>query len=542
MFLLLGIALSLLTAGGIAALCCNRSSRWPHWIGCVTAVSALFCAAAAAFYQLIAKALPGLYESQVCMVFFDELAALFMIPVAVVGALAAIHSTGYLRGHDKNKAGVYWFFFEMTLAAMLCVLLMVTPLTFLLAWELMGIFSFALVAYEYRESLTRRAAWIYLLACEAGGLALILTFSVMQKESGWLVFLLLLTGFGLKAGLPLLHVWLPVAHPAAPAPVSAVMSASMINLGLFGIIKFLPAADVSFAVCGWSLLICGMLCALPGVIFALAQKNLKRLLAYSSVENMGIICIGLGLGFLGFSIGDKTMGCSGFCGAFLHIFNHGTLKSSLFLLAGSIFKAVGTLDIDRMGGLMKRMPFSGALFTFSGIGISGIPPFNGFMGEFLIYVGFLRYHSRRQRSLFRDVAGGNDSAGNGWWSCRRGIRQGYRRMFSRRTPFCRGRRSKGSSVEHDFAGAAFRIAFGIADLLCCHGLFLADPGDNQDCRITGGRCGSCDIFAWFSAGPDRYVCRYCHLLFPLFADFPQLSQLRPQDGGKRHLGLRLCRS
>lgn len=383
------LSLFLLTAGGFAALVCNRHTnpRVPVWLGCTGAVAGSLVGLAAAMMHFLQSAPPVYLPIAGLELSYDTLSAFFQLPILLVGGAAAIHSPGYLKGHDHNKAGNYWFFYNMTLASMLLVTLFRTPLTFLLAWELMGTMSFALVAFEYRSSLTRQAAWIYLLACEAGALFLISFFVFAGRGApAEILFALLIIGFGLKAGLPLLHIWLPEAHPAAPAPVSAVMSAAMINLGLYGILRFQSCINLPDCVIGWTLLYCGLAGALSGVIAALAQSNLKRLLAYSSIENMGIICIGLGLGFLGMSAGNAMMAVAGFCGALLHLFNHMLLKGALFMLAGTVYKATGTLNIDNMGGLLQRMPRTGWLFTFSGISISGIPPFNGFLGEFLIYV------------------------------------------------------------------------------------------------------------------------------------------------------------
>ena len=187
----------------------------------------------------------------------------------------------------------------------------------------------------------------------------------------------------MKAGFPLLHVWLPKAHPAAPAPVSALMSAGMINLGFYGILRFGITPQIT-TLAGWVLLGCGLLGAFGGALYALMQKNLKSLLAFSSVENMGIIGIGLGLGFLGVSSENGAMTAFGFGGAFLHCWNHALLKGGLFLGAGTVYKMSGTLQINRLGGLMKKMPFTGIAFLLSSLSLSSLPPFNGFLGEFLI--------------------------------------------------------------------------------------------------------------------------------------------------------------
>lgn len=385
---LLLLSLLFFAGSGLAALLYNRhpNPQIPRYLGCTGAVLGSITGLTAAILTFLPPEGSVFCNIAGVELATSPLAVFFQLPILLVGGAAAIHSPLYLKGHDHCKGGNYWFFYNMTLASMLAVTLVQTPLTFLLAWELMGIMSFALVAFEYRSQLTRQAAWIYLLACEAGALFLIGFFVFAGRPvSPAILLTLLIIGFGLKAGLPLLHVWLPEAHPAAPAPVSAVMSAAMIKLGIFGILRFQPAINISDNIIGWTLLLCGLAGALAGVIAAAAQSNLKRLLAYSSIENIGIILTGAGLGFLGMASGNAIMAAAGFCGAFLHLLNHMLLKGALFMLAGTVYKASGTLNIDHMGGLLQRMPRTGCLFAFSGISISGIPPFNGFLGEFLIY-------------------------------------------------------------------------------------------------------------------------------------------------------------
>jgi formate hydrogenlyase subunit 3/multisubunit Na+/H+ antiporter MnhD subunit len=223
-----------------------------------------------------------------------------------------------------------------------------------------------------------------MMACHAGAALLILLF-FFPHTPGWM-FLLAVAGFGLKIGFPLLHVWLPEAHPAAPAPVSALMSGAMIELGFFGVLLFGISPDGSNALYGWSFLILGLITAPCGIIFAIAQSNLKKLLAYSSIENMGILSCALGLGFLGAAYGLPEMMVSGLLGGAIHLLNHALLKGGLFLGSGSVYKACGTLDMDEMGGLLKRMPRTGAYFILHALSLCGLPPGSGFAGEFLIYL------------------------------------------------------------------------------------------------------------------------------------------------------------
>ena len=315
--------------------------------------------------------------------------ALFLLPTLVLAAAAAFHSRAYIQGH--GNPGVYWGFFNLTVATMLALPVITSFVPFLVVWELMGIFSFVLVMFNYKAEELKRVAWIYLLACEAGGLLLMLFYALSLNSEVPQILLILvgMAGFGLKAGFPLLHLWLPEAHPAAPAPVSALMSGAMINLGFYGIITFVLVRAESFAAgafCGWFLLAVGCIGSLGGIIFAFAQDNLKRLLAYSSIENMGIIAMAMGCAILGVVFDNPVMKIFACIGCALHILNHALLKGTLFLGAGQVYCSTGTLSIDKMGGMMKKTPVTGACFTTASLGISGLPPFNGFVGELMIYL------------------------------------------------------------------------------------------------------------------------------------------------------------
>lgn len=309
---------------------------------------------------------------------------LFAIPILILALLCPIHAIGYLAGHGSERSGSFWALFNLTAAAMLFVTMATTRLGFLVAWEIMGAASFGLVIFDRHNHCSWRAGWVYMMACHAGAALLILLF-FFPHTPGWM-FLLAAAGFGLKIGFPLLHVWLPEAHPAAPAPVSAVMSGAMIELGFFGILLFGITPAGSNTLYGWSFLITGLIAAPCGIIFAAAQSDLKKLLAYSSIENMGILSCALGLGFLGTAYGLPEMMITALLGAATHLLNHALLKGGLFLGAGSVYKACGTLDMDKMGGLLKRMPRTGAYFILHALSLCGLPPGSGFAGEFLIYL------------------------------------------------------------------------------------------------------------------------------------------------------------
>ncbi len=364
-FMSAGIAAA---AGILSLLCCRRGG-----LAGVAGVAGTFLSVIAGIVGICTSPPSGV-------------SLLFMLPTLILAPAAAVHSVAYIKGH--GNPGIYWGFFNLTVATMLALpLLKEDFLEFLIIWELMGIFSFVLVMFNYKAEELKRVAWIYLLACEAGGLLLMLFYALSFKTGAprELFYIAGVAGFGLKAGFPLLHLWLPEAHPAAPAPVSAIMSGAMINLGLFGIVVFVfPGMDASL--CGWTLLILGCISTLGGILFALPQDNLKRLLAYSSIENIGIISMALGCTFLGGAFKNNSMIVFGILGTILHIINHALLKGTLFLGAGQVYCSSGTLSIDRMGGMMKKTPVTGSCFTAAAVGLSGLPPFNGFIGELMIYL------------------------------------------------------------------------------------------------------------------------------------------------------------
>ena len=315
----------------------------------------------------------------------------YLLPVLAVGGAAAIHAAAYLHGEARRRLPGFLFLVALTSAAMAAVVFADGRLPFLLAWEAMGLTSFALVAFDAKEKTVRRAAWIYLIACQAGACALMLGGVLLSRPGCQLAaFACAVIGFGLKIGFPPFHSWLPEAHPAAPAPASAIMSGAMIPLGFCGMMKFFPLTGntADAGIYGWTLIALGVSGAIGGMLFALAQANLKRLLAFSSVENMGVIAMGLGLAAL--AAGRSAPGqLAAICtaGALAHILNHAFLKGALFLAAGSVLRQTGTLDQDRLGGLLRRMPMTGTLFTVNAFALSGLPPLNGFLGELAIYIG-----------------------------------------------------------------------------------------------------------------------------------------------------------
>ncbi len=320
----------------------------------------------------------------------DGLSAFFLLPVTVVIALAGLYYAPYRRmqeppeahpGAGRPPGSLQGLWFNLLAAGILLVLAAHNGILFLLSWELMSLASFFLVMTHGEREPTLRAGWNYLMATHLGMAFLLVLFLLLgrgQAAFGFagfqaaalrdsavppgILFLLAVIGFGTKAGFVPLHVWLPDAHPAAPSPVSAVMSGVMIKTGIYGLLRTLTFLGRPEPWWGWLLLGVGAVSGLLGVLHALAQHDLKRLLAYHSVENIGIIALGLGLGLLGLSCRLPVLAALGFSGALLHVLNHALFKSLLFLGAGAVDCAAGTRELEHLGGLLKRMPFTGVSF------------------------------------------------------------------------------------------------------------------------------------------------------------------------------------
>lgn len=334
----------------------------------------------------------------------DGLSALFMLPIAVLPALAAVYGGAYLASYrERRSLGASWFFYNLLAASMVLLTVARNGVLFLVAWETMSLASFFLVTFENERETVRRAGWTYLVATHMGTAFLLVMFLMLARENNSLdyerftangapgvVFVLALVGFGTKAGFLPFHVWLPEAHPAAPSHVSAVMSGVMIKTGIYGLLRLVTFLGPPMVWWGWLLVGVGAISGVFGVLLALAQHDLKRLLAYHSVENVGIIAMGLGLGIVGLAHENLPIAVLGFAGGLLHVINHAVFKALLFLGAGSVQHATGTREIDHLGGLIKKMPWTAATFLVGAAAISALPPLNGFASEFLIYLGAFR--------------------------------------------------------------------------------------------------------------------------------------------------------
>jgi hydrogenase-4 component B len=339
----------------------------------------------------------------------DGLSAWFLLVLSLVAIPIAIYSLGYARhGRLASRSAFLGAAFTVLIGAVELVFAAADAITFLFAWELMTLTTAALVATEHEARTSRRAALLYLVMSHVATGFLIAGFLVAASTAGSmsfdtlfsgqlaaaparsLLFVLFFTGFGVKAGIIPLHVWLPEAHPAAPSSISALMSAVIIKTGIYGIIR-VCAFGLGTPRLSWGLLVValGGISATLGVLYALMQHDLKRLLAYHSIENIGIILLGLGAGMIALAAGRSDIAAIGVAASLYHVLNHAVFKGLLFLGAGGVVMSTGTRQIEHLGGLLRRMPWTASFFLIGAMAISGLPPLNGFASEWLTFQAFL---------------------------------------------------------------------------------------------------------------------------------------------------------
>ncbi len=337
----------------------------------------------------------------------DALSSFFLCLLGATATGISLYAAGYLRPGEGGALGRQCLLYHAFLASMALVMLADDGYAFMVAWESMALTSFFLVTSEHRHAEIRRAGYLYLLVAHVGAVAILLSFGVMAGSSGdytfdamrafspggvWptIAFLLALFGFGAKAGLLPLHVWLPEAHPAAPSPVSAMMSGVMLKTAIYGVMRV--SADLLHAQPSWwgvLLLVAGLMSALFGVIFASVQSDMKRLLAYSSIENIGIIFVGFGLTLIFKSFMLPTLAALALSATLYHCVNHAFFKSLLFLATGAVLHATRERNLGRLGGLIHRMPWVAWLALVGVLASAGLPPLNGFVSEWLLLQSFL---------------------------------------------------------------------------------------------------------------------------------------------------------
>lgn len=352
--------------------------------------------------------LPWTLLGEPILVACDGLSAFFLVPVFLMGGLGSLYGVGYWpqAAHPANGR-LLRLFWGFVILGMSWLVIARHAVFFLYGWEIMALSAFFLVSTESHLPDVRHAGWVYLAATHAGTLALLALFAVFHWITGsfelrpigvneaplgllTVLFFLSLLGFGLKAGMMPLHFWLPSAHASAPSHVSALMSGVLIKMGIYGLIRFIGFLPEPPASWGVIVLALGCISGVFGVALALGQHDIKRLLAYHSVENMGIMLMGFGLALIGRTLGNPLWVALGLAGCLLHVWNHGLFKALLFLSAGSVVHATHTRQMDRLGGLAKRMPHTAFFFLLGAVAICGLPPLNGFVSEWFIYLGLFK--------------------------------------------------------------------------------------------------------------------------------------------------------
>lgn len=340
----------------------------------------------------------------------NALSAYFNLALGLLAAAASVYSIGYVKPMEgKRNIGALGFFYNLLLLGLMLVFTAGDAFFFLVAWELMAVAAFCLVIFEHEKAETRRAGMVFLIMSQAGTGLLLVAFLLLVQASGSLdfasfhllssrlpgweqgvVFVLFFLGFGVKAGIIPIHVWLPAAHPVAPSNVSALMSGIMIKAGIYGMaLVFFDFFGAPPVWAGLVVLFAGVLSALLGVLYALMEHDLKRLLAYHSIENIGIILMGFGAALLFRAFGHAALGAIAMAAGLYHTINHAIFKGLLFLGAGSVAQSTGTCNIEEMGGLIRRMPMTALYFLIGAVAISGLPPLNGFVSEWLTYQSLL---------------------------------------------------------------------------------------------------------------------------------------------------------
>jgi formate hydrogenlyase subunit 3/multisubunit Na+/H+ antiporter MnhD subunit len=340
----------------------------------------------------------------------DPIAAVFLAPIALIGALGAIYAPAYARlGHGKEKLGGELVALALLLTAMALVVVAANMMLFLVGWEMMTLASWALVSHDHQDRSVRAAGLNYLVAGHVSGGALALLFAMLaQASDGWRIpaapfmagaggvppvaalMVLALIGFGTKAALAPFHVWLPDAHAAAPSHVSALMSGVLVTLGFYGLVRFLPLFGPLPRAWSMTIMVLGALGACGGIVMALSQTDVKRMLAYSTIENAGLITLGIGGGLVATAAGQPLVAALAWSAALLHVWNHAIAKALLFLTAGAIAELAGSRDLERWGGLLRRLPLLGTTLMIGAAALVGLPGTHGFASEWLLLMSLLR--------------------------------------------------------------------------------------------------------------------------------------------------------
>lgn len=374
----------------------------------VTSVFSSLVAMPALVGQEIQILLDGTIPFGAVLMKIDALSAWFIMVINFTMITGVIYGLNYMKAYVEQRANLamHWLAYILLHISLILICSVQNAMVFLICWELMALSAFMLVIFEHYKTDTLKAGINYLIQSHVSILFIMLGFIYVAAKTdsydfnaiaefshqqstmaGTVLFLSFFIGFAIKAGFVPFHTWLPHAHPVAPSHVSGVMSGVVIKIGIYGILRMVLLINADYATIGYVILFISLFSGVYGVALAIIQHNLKKLLAYHSIENIGIIGIGIGIGCIGLGTGNEVMATLGFMGALLHTLNHSLFKSLLFYSAGNVYQSAHTMDIERLGGLIKQMPHTALLFLIGSLAICGLPPLNGFISEFLIYGG-----------------------------------------------------------------------------------------------------------------------------------------------------------
>ncbi len=407
--------LALFGLGAIGSLLFRKNDNLANWISGLFAIAGslagLLFAASIFLAQGVSFTVPSTFPLLALSVRADALSAFFISVIALIALFCSIYGIGYVKHfYKKYSIGALGFLYNLFIASMILVVSAANGILFLIAWEIMSLISYFLVVYDRNEESNVKAGSLYLVMTQIGTAFILAAFLLLYKFTGSfdldairtgsalipvlvknIVFVLAMIGFGTKAGIIPFHVWLPSAHPAAPSHVSALMSGVMIKTAIYMMIRiFLDVLQPVPVWWGLTALIVGSVSALLGVLYALTEHDIKRLLAYHSIENIGIILLGLGASLTFLSLSMPSLALLGLAAALFHTLNHATFKSLLFLGAGSVINATHTRNMEEYGGLIKYMPQTALFFLTGSMAISALPPFNGFFSEWLTFQALFR--------------------------------------------------------------------------------------------------------------------------------------------------------
>jgi formate hydrogenlyase subunit 3/multisubunit Na+/H+ antiporter MnhD subunit len=354
---------------------------------------------------------PGSFVTGRIPVRIDALSGWFILTINFTFLTGVVYGINYMKNYREQASNLslHWICFILVHAALVSICVLQNSIAFLVAWEIMAVSAFVLVIFEHQKTEVLSAGINYLIQSHISILFLSLAFIWVASRTNSFdflairmfstqyplltslaLFLCFFIGFAIKAGFVPFHTWLPHAHPVAPAHISGVMSGVIIKIGIYGILRMVLLIKSDYTIMGYIILVISVISGVYGVMLAILQHNLKKLLAYHSIENIGIIGIGIGIGCIGMGSGNQIMVVLGFGGALLHTLNHSLFKSLLFYGAGNVYQSTHHIMIDQLGGLVKRMPHTAFLFLIASLAICGLPPFNGFISEFFIYSGMFK--------------------------------------------------------------------------------------------------------------------------------------------------------